>query len=416
MNLVEGAMKRQPRAMLGGLALVVLLCAALLWWISDTPLLAAIFVGGIACLLGGTYVLQKSRPAPVAAEFAAPDWSVTVAAIERPGEGVAVVDRANRLNCANSTWREWFGPAAPPKLDLETASVEALAKLSREAWRDGAAETAALRGADGQTEYRASATRAGRGEDYLIWRFECVQHADPSEHLSQMVSGQFGDLLSRAGIEAALVGPDGTIRAVASGFAERAAGDGSATLAGQEFVSFLRTDERERIFFARDGRRGAPQTLVHVPLDPPEAAHVSAATEAPSLMLLVDSGVGIGGALEGAGSGANAPQLEALLGALPLGLAMTDRDGRFLFGNEAFLRASGREGKGLPPFPSDLVVREDKAALSDAVRRYGKGPAASGDMAIRLSGQPDDPASLGLAGVRGLGEAAVLLSLADSSE
>jgi two-component system cell cycle sensor histidine kinase/response regulator CckA len=132
-------------------------------------------------------------------------------------------------------------------------------------------------------------------------------------------------------------------------------------------------------------------------------------------MLLIDSGVGIGSGWDGAAQ-AGVAQLDALLGQLPLGLAMTDRDGRFLFGNEAFLRAVDREGRGLPAFPTDLVVREDKAALSDAVRRHGRGPATSGDVAVRLVGSPEEPVSLGLAGVRGLGEAAVLLSLADSSQ
>jgi two-component system cell cycle sensor histidine kinase/response regulator CckA len=40
----------------------------------------------------------------------------------------------------------------------------------------------------------------------------------------------------------------------------------------------------------------------------------------------------------------------------------------------------------------------------------------SGDIAVRLRAEPDEPVSLGLAGVRGLGEAAVLLSLADTTE
>ena len=83
----------------------------------------------------------------------------------------------------------------------------------------------------------------------------------------------------------------------------------------------------------------------------PEQAH--------SLMLLVDSGVGIGGGWDGTAQ-AGVAQLEALLGQLPLGLAMTDRDGRFLFANAAFLRAAGVEGRVLPPYPSDLVVKDDK--------------------------------------------------------
>jgi two-component system cell cycle sensor histidine kinase/response regulator CckA len=76
---------------------------------------------------------------------------------------------------------------------------------------------------------------------------------------------------------------------------------------------------------------------------------------------------------------------------------MTDRDGRFLFGNNAFLRMILISG--LPPF-LDLVVRRDKAALSDCAGFV----AGSGTvMAVRLATQPDEPVSLGLAGVRGLG-------------
>ena len=101
---------------------------------------------------------------------------------------------------------------------------------------------------------------------------------------------------------------------------------------------------------------------------------------------------------------------------LPLGLAMADRDGRLLFANAAFMRASGHEGQAPPTYPTDLVVREDKAALSDAVRRFGQGPATSGEVAVRLAAQPDEPVSLSLAGVRGLGEACVLLGLTDSTE
>jgi two-component system cell cycle sensor histidine kinase/response regulator CckA len=208
----------------------------------------------------------------------------------------------------------------------------------------------------------------------------------------------------------------GVVRSVTSGFAERAVGDPCATLAGQDFVSFLRSDDRDRIYFAREGRGGTPLTLIDVPLV--EADHpggFEAQGGAMSLMLLIDSGVGIGGGWEGT-SQAGVAQLESLLAQLPLGLSMTDRDGRFLFGNDAFLRSVGREDRGLPAFPTDLVVHEDKAALSDAVRRHGRGPATSGDMAVRLIASAEEPVSLGLAGVRGLGEGAVLLSLADSSQ
>ena len=69
---------------------------------------------------------------------------------------------------------------------------------------------------------------------------------------------------------------------------------------------------------------------------------------------------------------------------------------------------------------ADLSDRSGGAGRQrPAVRRHPPlrpWPGRSGDIAIRLAGQPDDPVSLSLAGVRGLGEAAVLLGLTDTSE
>ena len=243
----------------------------------------------------------------------------------------------------------------------------------------------------------------------LIWTFSRIAEDDPTEALAERLTGQFGEILTAAGIEATLVGADGTIKAASQGFAVRATGDAQATLAGQEFAQQLRSDERERIYFAREGRKGTPQTLVQVPITDPANPDPAVAEQAPLLMLLLDAGVGIGG--WGGGDGkSQTPQLNALLEALPLGLATTDRDGRFLYANPAFQRAVKIGSRGMPPYPSDLVVREDKAALADAVRRFGQGPASQGDMAVRLRSQPDEPVSMSLAGVRGLGDSAVLLT------
>lgn len=398
------------------LAGAVVVSTAVIWLASGEFLAAAAFLGGSAILVGAAMALVRARPPERGDELAPPDWSVTVAAIEQPGEAVAIVDRANRLVCANATFAEWFGVGnAPPNLPLDRPALEALARAAREAWRDGKSKIGSIESADATRQWSATVERAGRGEDYLIWRFEGHTQEDFVADLAHSLAGPLGRLLSRSGIEAALVGPNGLVQAAAPGFAERATGDAAATLAGLDFAGLLRSDERDRIFFAREGRRGSSQTLIHVPLGEPEATRAPGADEGPSLMLLVEAGVGLGGAGEAPGSAAT-PQLEALLGALPLGLAMTDRDGRFLFANTPFRRAAGLEGKALPQFPSDLVLREDKAALADAVRRYGKGPASATDMAVRLHGSPEEPVSLGIAGVRGLGEAAVLLSLVDSTE
>lgn len=394
----------------------VLASALVLYFATGSWLVALAFVLGAGVLLGGVAAFDRMRAQPQTDSIAAPDWTVTVAAIERAGEAIAITDRANRMVCANSLFLQHFGAAgAPPALPFDRPQLEAVTLLARNAWRDGTAALEAVEAPDGN-EWQISAQRAGRGEDHLIWRLRPIARARGADLGALDLAGPFGKMLSRAGIETAITTADGVIRAVSAGFAERAAGDERATLAGQDFVSFLRSDERDRIFFAREGRGGTPQTLVDIPLVDPEIQTAPAGPdEATSLMLLIDSGVGIGSGWDGA-SQAGVAQLDALLAQLPLGLAMTDRDGRFLFGNEAFLRSVGREGRGLPPFPTDLVTREDKAALSDAVRRHGRGPATSGDVAVRLVNSPEEPVSLGLAGVRGLGEAAVLLSLADSSQ
>jgi len=67
-------------------------------------------------------------------------------------------------------------------------------------------------------------------------------------------------------------------------------------------------------------------------------------------------------------------------------------------------------------YPSDLVADEDKGIVSDSVRRFAAGRALPGDLAIRLKYRPDEPVALTIANAKGLGDAAVLLSLKDNTE
>ena len=389
------------------------LSIAAIWLITRQPLLVGVFAAGIGVF--ATIAWAFTRPKPIAAEpeQALPDWSVTVAAIDRPDSAVAIVDRAGRLVCANARYEEWFGTThAPPRLPVDNPSLERLAKAGRAGWRDGTAQADPVEGPTGR--WRAETRRAGRGDDYLVWTLQPLVAADPVAELVPHLTGKLGRALAQAGISAAIVDPDGKIRIASPGFALRAVGDAAALLSGEDFVSLLRQDDRDRISWAREGKRGGPVTMYYLPVADPDAAGGPDYEQAPSLMLLVDQGVGIGG---GSAEGtAAAPHLEALLGQLPLGLAMADRDGRLLFANPAFMRAAGREGDAPPIYPTDLVVQEDKGPLSDAIRRFAQGGVSSGDIAVRLRHQPEDPVSLSLAGVRGLGEAAVLLGLTDSTE
>ena len=396
----------------------LVLSTLLLWFITREPLVVGAFAGGLLFFGALGRAVSRRQPAEREPELALPDWSVTVTAIDQPDMAVAVTDRAGRLVCANSRFEEWYGAAyAPPRLPVDAPSGERLARAARAAWRDGKGRADLVEAADGAHagRWKAEAERTGRGEDFLVWRFAPIVASDPVVELVQHLDGKLGRALAQAGIAAAIVDPDGIIRAASAGFALRATGDPLAALAGREFVSLLQQEEGDRIIWAREGPRGAPVTLYYLPVADPDIPGEPDPEMTPSLMLVVDAGVGLGSGGGSEASGA-APHLEALLSQLPLGLAMADRDGRLLFANAAFMRAAGREGDETPTYPTDLVVREDKGALADSIRRFGQGPAASGDIAIRLASQPDEPVSLSLAGVRGLGEAAVLLGLTDSSE
>ena len=405
-----------PAPLMLGVVAACIISIGLVWLVGQQSVVALAYGGALIAILLMLLLAARLKTDPAETQMLQPDWSVTSAAIETRHRAIAIVDRANRLVCANSTYEGWFdGISSPYELAMDPASREAASEAARSAWRDGRAEVPVVRLSSGDMEYRLRIERSGRGEAYLVWRFDEIRTQRSYDGLSERLAGPLGEVLSRAGVEVALVAPDGIVQTTTPGLAERATGSRENAVGGLEFVQLLRSDDRDRIFFAREGQQGSPQTLIHVPLDIANASKMSDADETPSIMLLLDSTVGIGGGWESTGKAA-IPQLEALLSALPLGLALTDRDGRFLFANKAFLRAVERETSGLPQFPSDLVVREDKAAMADTVRRFAKGATASGDMAVRLGNNKDEPVSIGLAGVRGLGDAAVLLSISDSSE
>src|SRR3546814_7414443 len=83
--------------------------------------------------------------------------------------------------------------------------------------------------------------------------------------------------------------------------------------------------------------------------------------------------------------------VETLLSLLPFGLAMVDRDGRFLYMNRAFVRAASLPEGRMPRYPGDIVVGADKGPLADMTRRHSSGQQVGGALSIRLAGQSGDP-------------------------
>jgi two-component system cell cycle sensor histidine kinase/response regulator CckA len=378
------------------LAAAAVSAALLLWLLNDLVFAGALFAGAIA--FGTPFLLSRraaaNAPAPVQPQ-ARTDAALLRAALDAAACASAVTDAAGRLIAANRTWEDWFGAAGPLELDAGVDLGETLAAVRR----DGQAELGGL--LSGKRRLTASARVAGTGDRHILWAIERAPESDLIGETRRLVGSEFGARMGEGGVMAVLADGEGNLVAANRAFLVRAAGEEDAA-PGTPLVDLLSVGAKGEFLFAREGEAAAPLRILQVPLAPDGEA-------GPSLFLLLDEVAG--GLAEG---GAN---INALLEILPLGLALADRDGRFVYLNSAFRRAAGLSRAADPTWPGDLVVDEDKAVVSDSVRRFARGGGAmTGDLSIRLSAKPEEPIALTVAAARGLGEAAVLLSLKDNTE
>lgn len=373
--------------------------ALLLWAIGDRIFAAAF----LAAILGfGVPLLLRSRSRPVESDPAIPrlDLALLRSGLDNNDAAIAVVDDDGALICANNCYEQWFeGPVPPLELPVSGQDKGRIQSAVTAARRDGKAAVEGL--SLGGRKFDARLRITGFDEKYLFWQFIQPDEADVGAEARKLVCGDGGARLGQAGVMAALADEQGNLLAANRAFAQRAVGEAEGPVAGLPLIDLLAVGEEGQFNFAREGIGAAQLRIVQIPLGQEE--------EGPVLFLLLDE---LPASL-GQGVGAN---VNALLEILPLGLALADRDGRFVYLNSAFRRAAGISKNASPTYPGDLVVDEDKAAVSDSVRRFARGPSMSGDIAVRLKAKPEEPIALTVAGARGLGEAAVLLSLKDNSE
>ena len=353
-----------------------------------------VIAGGAAILL-----LPRASTQKVAEPLTGgPDYSLVGSALSLSRDAVALTNGEGSLLVVNSAYRERFGTTPPLALAGDDEARDGLKLAQSMAWRDGAGCVAGIETSAGSSPVEVE--RVGARNDLLLWHFPQGPLPDPLAIAVRRIEGQIGERLSSAGVASAVVDDKGTILAANRLFAERAVGP-DQTLQNARFADLVEVEEDEQMRLLAEGDGAQPVRAVHVPADP--AGDSGAGT-----FLLFDSG--------GDGSVAQSSNLQALLDVMPIGLALVDRDGRFLTMNSAFRQAGGIKGSAMPVYPGDLVVKEDKAAVADAVRRNARGPAMSGDLAVRLAFQSSEPVALTIAGLRGLGDAAVLLLLKDNSE
>jgi two-component system cell cycle sensor histidine kinase/response regulator CckA len=362
------------------------------------PLLAgmAVAVGGA----GGVAGLRRQHPAkPLSQPLSAgPDYSLVGSALGLSREPVALTNGEGSLLVVNSAYRERFGAVPPLQLAADDEAGQGLKLAQSMAWRDGGGCVAGVQTIAGDSPVEVD--RAGALGDLLLWRFPEPAAPDPLTVATRRLEGVIGERLASTGVLAAVVDANGTILAANSLFLERALGP-QQPRQGTRFAELVEIGEDEKMRVVAEGEAAQPVHAVHVPAD--VSGEGGAGT-----FLLFDASSG--------GSAAQSSNLQALLDVLPVGLALVDRDGRFLTMNDAFRHAAGLKGSSAPAYPGDLLVKEDKAPVADAVRRNARGPAMSGDLAVRLANQPSEPVALTIAGLRGLGDAAVLLLLKDNTE
>jgi two-component system, cell cycle sensor histidine kinase and response regulator CckA len=397
-----GSDQASNRLAAAGLAAATLFSALILWLVTQNLVLVGGLLAGMVAFWAVADFLRRNRSPDAVAAALPPDWSVTRAVADQDEAAVAITDRAGRLLCANDRFTKSFeGLRAPPDLGLDEASHELLMRAGRAGWRDGSTTVDGVK--HNGTEFQVRVLRAGAGDEYLMWRFAEVASVNIVTQANDLVSGRIGRALASAGVMAVTVGTEGRVRTSNAAFAVRATGDENANIANRDLGSFLRLDDKGRVFFEREGPRGMAVRLLHVPLSEDTA-------QGNALLLAIDD---VGGQSDRTTA---LVHVEQLLSNLPLGLALVNRDGRFLFANDSFARVAGLTPDAMPPYPGDLVISEDKSAVSDSIRRYAAGQAHSGDIAVRLKDQPDEVIALSIAGVRGLGDAAVLIGLKDNSE
>jgi two-component system cell cycle sensor histidine kinase/response regulator CckA len=390
---------RWERLLAPALAIAAGVTVGILLLLVGQPMFAAAVA--LAGLAAAAFLHFRAFPraAHVDAIVVGPDYSLVGSALSLSRDPAALTTAEGSLLIVNAAYRDRFGASrAPLTLGRDEDAANGLEMARSMASRDGAGCVAGIATETGLTPVEVE--RVGTNGDVLLWRFPGPSSPDPLLTVVRRIEGVTGTRLASAGVLAAVVDAKGLLLSGNVPFLERALRP-DQQVASVDFRDLVKVDEGGQMRIVAEGDAGTPFSVVHISANPAEDSGAGT-------FLLFDGGE--------AASLAHSSNLQTLLDVLPIGLALVDRDGRFLTMNQAFRQAAAIKGAALPVYPGDLVVKEDKAAVADAVRRNARGPAMSGDLAVRLSGQSSEPVALTIAGLRGLGDAAVLLLLKDNSE
>ncbi len=375
------------RTALLGIASALLAGVALGSW-SVALLYAAMILtaGGI----GYAVALGRARGAAQAQ-----DWTMVRAALDTRDEALAITDMEGTLLCANAAYGEQLDGYRSPVEIGGAANAALLRRVAATATADWSAETI-LTGTL-RSPRAVSARLPDTGNGRLLWRIRPSAGETMRQRIVDFLRGPLGGLIGDAGLLAVLTDRGGAILAANAAF-QLASGKASANLAE---VAELAEGRTRGLWMPDGGFR--PMRIVELPF------HTDDGQVEAYLFVLIDEVTVV--------APSDRPDnVPALLGALPLGLGLADRDGRLKFMNAAFQAAAGLADSDAALYPSDLVVDDDKALVADTVHRAIAGRIKPKDLRVRLKARPDDQIILTIARASELGDAAVILSLRDNRE
>ncbi len=384
--------------------------AVLLGWALGNLMVAVVY--GAVVLTAAGFGLAFSMRRRVKSADVEGDWPLIRSVLDASRDAMALTMPDGTLVSANRAWAAMTGGYEEPvSLGVTDQVVIRLDDAREQVRQDGQLQIRArLRLADGPADTVVTLRQSGGDGAYLLWTLEPAGAEALVADATRQFEAHAGRWFGRAGVLAALVDATGDILSANRSFRALALGSPDAVATGEEFARFLEMEDGAIRLLPADGEP-RPMRLVKLELDVDEGAG-----QAAYLFLLLDpDDVVDGGALQAAAAPA-VGSVESLLGMLPLGLALADRDGRFRFLNDAFRRAGG-VGEGPDPlYPSDLVVEDDKAMVADTIRAIAVGRQTPRDLRVRLKSRPDEPVALTVAHARGLGLSSLVLYLKDNSE
>jgi two-component system cell cycle sensor histidine kinase/response regulator CckA len=382
----------------------------LLGWALENLLVAAVY--GAVVLTAAGFGLAFSMRSRVEAAADESDWPLIRGVLDGTGEAMALTALDGTLISANRNWAAMTGSYEEPVALGVTDTVKTRLDEARDqVQRDGKVELRArLRLAAGPADAAVTVRRVGSDAPYLLWSLERAGADALMDETIRRFEAHDGRWLGRAGVLAALVDATGRIISANRSFRTLALGSPEAEAAGEDFSRFLEMEDGAIRLLPADGE-ARPMRLIKLELDSEEGGG-----QAGYLFLLIDPEDESDGDTGPSGAAPAAGSVESLLGMLPLGLALADRDGRFRFLNDAFLRAAGASEGPEPLYPSDLVIEDDKAMAADIIRAIAVGRQPPRDLRVRLKSRPEEPVALTVAHARGLGVSSLVLYLKDNSE